>query len=224
VQLIGGLRAGLGYCGTRTLEDLKTRGRFMMVTAAALRESHPHDVIITKEAPKLSRELGSMSWHGQINRTIWEINEALKKSPESPRQRRELLRAQFLQNFEYDKAFHVPRDDRSFLFLHDTDAPIVLLLHGSTGTPAEMRDLGNHLYANGVSAYCPRLRRTNGHDVPTSWEGWVSQAQIAIEIVTTCSPAAFVCGLSLGATVALILADRAPVKGLILLAPALYRA
>jgi IMP dehydrogenase len=50
-QLIGGLRAGLGYCGTRTLDDLKEQGRFMMVTAAALRESHPHDVIITKEAP-----------------------------------------------------------------------------------------------------------------------------------------------------------------------------
>ncbi|HKW14613.1 MAG TPA: IMP dehydrogenase [Candidatus Krumholzibacteria bacterium] len=50
-QLIGGLRAGLGYCGTRTLDELKTNSRFMMVTAAALRESHPHDVIITKEAP-----------------------------------------------------------------------------------------------------------------------------------------------------------------------------
>jgi IMP dehydrogenase len=50
-QLIGGLRAGLGYCGTRTLDELKTNGRFMMVTTAALRESHPHDVIITKEAP-----------------------------------------------------------------------------------------------------------------------------------------------------------------------------
>ena len=50
-QLIGGLRAGLGYCGTRTLDELKANGRFMMVTAAALRESHPHDVIITKEAP-----------------------------------------------------------------------------------------------------------------------------------------------------------------------------
>jgi IMP dehydrogenase len=50
-QLIGGLRAGLGYCGTRTLDDLRKEGRFMMVTAAALRESHPHDVIITKEAP-----------------------------------------------------------------------------------------------------------------------------------------------------------------------------
>jgi IMP dehydrogenase len=50
-QLVGGLRAGLGYCGTRTLDELKERGRFMMVTAAGLRESHPHDVIITKEAP-----------------------------------------------------------------------------------------------------------------------------------------------------------------------------
>jgi IMP dehydrogenase len=50
-QLIGGLRAGLGYCGTRTLDDLRKEGRFMMVTAAGLRESHPHDVIITKEAP-----------------------------------------------------------------------------------------------------------------------------------------------------------------------------
>jgi IMP dehydrogenase len=50
-QLIGGLRAGLGYCGTRTLDELKENSRFMMVTAAALRESHPHDVIITKEAP-----------------------------------------------------------------------------------------------------------------------------------------------------------------------------
>jgi len=50
-QLIGGLRAGMGYCGTRSLAELRERGRFMLVTAAALRESHPHDVIITKEAP-----------------------------------------------------------------------------------------------------------------------------------------------------------------------------
>jgi len=50
-QLVGGLRAGLGYCGTRDLAELKDKGRFMLVTAAGLRESHPHDVIITKEAP-----------------------------------------------------------------------------------------------------------------------------------------------------------------------------
>jgi IMP dehydrogenase len=50
-QLIGGLRAGLGYCGARDLAELQEKGRFMLVTAAGLRESHPHDVIITKEAP-----------------------------------------------------------------------------------------------------------------------------------------------------------------------------
>jgi IMP dehydrogenase len=50
-QLMGGLRAGLGYCGVATIEELKKRGRFIRITAAGLRESHPHDIIITKEAP-----------------------------------------------------------------------------------------------------------------------------------------------------------------------------
>jgi len=163
-----------------------------------------------------------MTWHGQINRTIWEINEAIKKAPDNPRLRRELLRAQFLQHFEFDKAYHVPRDDRTFLFLHDADAPIVLLLHGSQGTPAEMRELGSHLHSRGISAYCPRFTRTSGKDEPVSWESWVTQAQIALESVCTCSPAAFVCGLSLGGTVALIMAEHAPLGGMILLAPALY--
>lgn len=163
-----------------------------------------------------------MTWHGQINRTIWEISESIKKHPEQKRYRRELLRAQFLQHFEHDKAFHVPRDDRTFLFLHEGDGPVVLLLHGASGTPAELRELGNHLYANGVSVYCPRLTRQTGRDREALWESWVTQAQIALEAVTTCSEMGYVCGMSLGATVALILHDRAPVKGLILLAPALY--
>jgi carboxylesterase len=163
-----------------------------------------------------------VSWHGQINRTIWEINEALKKTPESARQRRELLRAHFLQHFEFDKAQHVPRDDRSFLFLHETDAPLVLLLHGSTGTPAEMRDLGTHLHTHGISAYCPRIGATGSRGKARTWENWVSQSQVAVEIATASSPAAFLCGLSLGGAVSLMLADRSPVRGLILLAPALY--
>jgi IMP dehydrogenase len=50
-QLVGGLRAGMGYSGCRTIKELKTRARFIRVTAAGLRESHVHDVIITKEAP-----------------------------------------------------------------------------------------------------------------------------------------------------------------------------
>jgi IMP dehydrogenase len=50
-QLVGGLRSGMGYCGCATIEELQNKGRFIRVTAAGLRESHVHDVIITKEAP-----------------------------------------------------------------------------------------------------------------------------------------------------------------------------
>ncbi len=50
-QLLGGLRAAMGYCGVATLEDLRTRTEFIQVTSAGLKESHPHDVFITKEAP-----------------------------------------------------------------------------------------------------------------------------------------------------------------------------
>jgi IMP dehydrogenase len=50
-QMIGGLRAAMGYCGTRTIAELQARGQFVRMTDAGLRESHPHDISITKEAP-----------------------------------------------------------------------------------------------------------------------------------------------------------------------------
>jgi IMP dehydrogenase len=53
-QLVGGLRAGMGYCGTQTLEELRTRARFIQVSAASVQESHPHDILITQEAPNYS--------------------------------------------------------------------------------------------------------------------------------------------------------------------------
>ena len=55
-QLVGGLRAGMGYCGTRTIEELRTDARFLRVTPASVRESHPHDIAITQEAPNYSTE------------------------------------------------------------------------------------------------------------------------------------------------------------------------
>ncbi len=55
-QLIGGLRASMGYCGTPTIKDLQRDGKFVRITGAGLRESHPHDIIITKEAPNYSIE------------------------------------------------------------------------------------------------------------------------------------------------------------------------
>jgi IMP dehydrogenase len=53
-QLIGGLKSGMGYCGTATIKDLKENSKFIKITAAGLRESHPHDISITKEAPNYS--------------------------------------------------------------------------------------------------------------------------------------------------------------------------
>ncbi|WP_087973956.1 IMP dehydrogenase [Oceanobacillus rekensis] len=53
-QLIGGLRSGMGYCGAETIEKLRNDSRFIRITGAGLRESHPHDVQITKEAPNYS--------------------------------------------------------------------------------------------------------------------------------------------------------------------------
>ncbi|MCB9884814.1 MAG: IMP dehydrogenase [Planctomycetes bacterium] len=55
-QFVGGLRSGMGYCGARSLAELSDKARFLRVTAAGLRESHPHDIQITKEAPNYSGE------------------------------------------------------------------------------------------------------------------------------------------------------------------------
>jgi IMP dehydrogenase len=53
-QLVGGLRAGMGYCGARNIAELSRNGRFVRISAASVSESHPHDIQITKEAPNYS--------------------------------------------------------------------------------------------------------------------------------------------------------------------------
>jgi IMP dehydrogenase len=55
-QLIGGLRAGMGYCGVRSIAELRTEARFIQVSPASVRENHPHDIAITQEAPNYSAE------------------------------------------------------------------------------------------------------------------------------------------------------------------------
>ena len=60
-QLVGGLRAGMGYCGARTIEELRTEAQFIQVSAASVRESHPHDIAITQEAPNYSEYSGGES-------------------------------------------------------------------------------------------------------------------------------------------------------------------
>jgi IMP dehydrogenase len=54
---LGGLRAGMGYCGTATIEELREKGKFVKITTAGVRESHPHDINITREAPNYSAKM-----------------------------------------------------------------------------------------------------------------------------------------------------------------------
>jgi IMP dehydrogenase len=56
-QLVGGIRAGMGYCGAKNIEELIENSRFVRVTSASIHESHPHDIQITKEAPNYSASL-----------------------------------------------------------------------------------------------------------------------------------------------------------------------
>lgn len=62
-QLIGGLRAGMGYCGVQTIDQLRTEARFIQVSPAAVRESHPHDISIVEESPNYSAEHSPMESH-----------------------------------------------------------------------------------------------------------------------------------------------------------------
>ncbi len=61
-QLVGGLRAGMGYCGTRNIQELMTKTHFVRVSMASVTESHPHDIQITKEAPNYSASLPFEDW------------------------------------------------------------------------------------------------------------------------------------------------------------------
>jgi IMP dehydrogenase len=58
-QMVGGLRAGMGYCGSKNIEELRSKAKFCRVTGASMAESHPHDIHITKEAPNYSVEYAS---------------------------------------------------------------------------------------------------------------------------------------------------------------------
>src|SRR5690606_15093768 len=62
-QLVGGLRAGMGYLGVRNIDELRTRAQFLRVSAATVRENHPHDIAITQEAPNYTTEYAPADGH-----------------------------------------------------------------------------------------------------------------------------------------------------------------
>jgi carboxylesterase len=163
-----------------------------------------------------------MTWHGQINRTIWEIESRLEKQPKNLKLRSELVRTHFLQRYEYDRSLHIPRDDRSFLFLQEGHSPAMLLIHGAHGTPAELRELGNFLYGRGFTVFCPRLSRYDLKNRLVSWESWVTMAENVLTTLLQYTTRTSIVGLSLGGTVAVLLSQLHSLESMILLAPAVH--
>jgi len=163
-----------------------------------------------------------MTWHGQINRTIWELENLLEKHPNQFSLKRELLRTHFLQRYEVDRSLHIPRDDRTFLFLQQEPAPACVLIHGGQGTPAELRDLGNHLYSKGFTVYGPRFARMDSKNRMVSWESWVTFAEKALVVAKQYADEVNVVGLSMGGSLGLILNGMHPFSALVLLSPAIF--
>ena len=60
-QLVGGLRAGMGYCGSRDIHELRTKTQFILVSGASVQEGHPHDILITQEAPNYSSRISGQA-------------------------------------------------------------------------------------------------------------------------------------------------------------------
>ena len=61
-QMVGGLRAGMGYCGAQTVDELRRDATFVRITGASQAESHPHDITITRESPNYSAEVRAEEW------------------------------------------------------------------------------------------------------------------------------------------------------------------
>lgn len=182
-----------------------------------------------------------------INQTLWELKQKVDEEPDNHTLRRELLRL-FYESREYtERLARIPEDDRSFLLLQKSESICCLLIHGAGGSPAEMRELGEHLYSQGYTVYGTRLPidpgsdqsgiggyikgrlsgRKNGPKRParsSSWSECLSQSEILLDMLQGYSRSVYVIGFSFGGTIALELGQRNKVRGTVLIAPALFPA
>jgi esterase/lipase len=177
-----------------------------------------------------------------INQTLWELKKKIAERPESLILRKELIRLFHDSAFYIERRAGVPEEERSFLLLKERESLCCMLIHGGGGSPREMRALGSHLYERGYSVYGIRLplnevrksapavgsvrgafrwKRRVSDSLTRSWSSCLSASEIALETVLDYTPNTYVVGFSFGGTIALNLMQRYPVKGAVLISPAL---
>ena len=163
---------------------------------------------------------------GQILvKNIWELENRIKEGHGDPQTRLSLLRAYALQLGETENALGIPRDDQEYLMVNNRSRNGVLLLHGSTGGPAQLRGLAHVLYQAGFSVLGVRMPAHPAEDrelATHSWRAWLNQAENRYRMLATWCRQIHVIGFSFGASIALQMNVRPRPRSLVLLAPALY--
>jgi carboxylesterase len=186
----------------------------------------------------------------RIDHSVWELGKLVAKKPESITLRADFLKFFHESRIFIERKAGVPEHDRSFLLLQNREALCCLLMHGAGGTPAEMRPLGEHLFKAGYTVYGIRLALGAEENHPShgaskrgsfhwrrllekrkgkkrggyNWERCLFDAQVVLGTLLTFSPNTYVVGFSFGGTIALNLMQEAPVKGGVLISPALFPA
>lgn len=159
-----------------------------------------------------------------LSKNIWELEQRMKEGQADSRTRLSLVRAYAQQNELREDALGIAREDRSFLKVSDRSRDGVLLLHGSTGSPDQLRSLAETIYRAGFSVYLVRMPMhpaENGDLAMHSWTAWLVEAETRYRALAIWCRHIHVVGFSFGASVAMMLNVRPRPKSLVLLAPAI---
>lgn len=160
-----------------------------------------------------------------LTKNIWELRKLIESGDATARARQMLLRA-LAQEVDYiEEKSGIPPERRAFIREREDSRSGVLLVHGTGGSPAELRELAERIFAAGHNVYVLRLpgHGVEGGSGPQSpWESYRYEVRSRYELFSDCCKNVYVLGHGFGATLALMQTFKPRPEGLILLAPALH--
>ncbi len=160
-----------------------------------------------------------------LNKNIWELHRLVESGGATVRARQMLLRALAQQVDYLEEATQVPEEERAFLLEREDSRSGVLLVHGTKGSVADLRPLGEGLFEAGHSVYGMRLPSVGiptATGLPSPWESYREEVNNRFTLFSECCKQVYVVGHGFGATLVLMQNFKPRPEGLILLAPAVH--